>query len=177
MDVLRLAQCVFMSVGLWPGAVAADLAVVYDSGATQPLAPYLAAFGENLSTGPALGLSESQLDAADLSQLLPIRTPALTPGTVTARPLSLPDGVSLPRPFFLIGADPQSLQWFAIHRDRLAQIHAVGMLVNAESVADLEAIAAIAQGLPVLPASATDIAQFLGLAHVPVLVSGRGVEQ
>jgi integrating conjugative element protein (TIGR03765 family) len=64
-----------------------------------------------------------------------------------------------------------------MHRERLAEIYAVGMLVNAESVADLEAIAAIARGLPILPASATDIAETLGLNHIPVLISRRGIEQ
>ena len=114
---------------------------------------------------------------ADLSHLLPIRTPALTPGPVSPRPLSLPNGATLPRPFFLIGADPQTRQWLETHRERLAEIHAVGMLINAESAADLEAIAAIARGLPILPASATDITQALGLEHIPVLISRRGIEQ
>jgi integrating conjugative element protein (TIGR03765 family) len=69
------------------------------------------------------------------------------------------------------------MEWFIEHRDRLAQIHAVGMLVHVETVADLEAIAAIADGLPVLPASATDIARSLALKHIPVLISRRGIEQ
>jgi hypothetical protein len=51
------------------------------------------------------------------------------------------------------------------------------MLVQAETVEDLEAMARIAEGLPILPASATDIARALGLDHIPVLVSRRGIEQ
>ena len=117
------------------------------------------------------------LGAADLARLLPIRTPELTPGPVSPRSLSLPNGATLPRPLFLIVTDSQSRQWLELHRERLAEIHAVGMLVNAESVADLEAIAAIAQGLPILPASGTDVAEILGLKHVPVLISRRGIEQ
>ena len=162
---------------LWSGFAVAELAVIYDSGATKPLAPYLEAF----SKLPAAAAVEPQpgddLGVADLSRLLPIRTPALTLGPVTPRPLSLPNGATLPRPLFLIGADPQSRQWLEMHRERLAEIHAVGMLVNAESVADLEGIAAIARGLPILPASATDIAETLGLNHIPVLISRRGIEQ
>jgi integrating conjugative element protein (TIGR03765 family) len=57
------------------------------------------------------------------------------------------------------------------------KLGAVGMLVQAESVEDLEATARIAGSLPILPASATDIARALGLEHFPVLVSRRGIEQ
>lgn len=161
---------------LWSGFAVAELAVIYDSGATKPLARYLEAFSE-LTAAAVETQPGDDLGVADLSRLLPIRTPALTPGPVTPRPLSLPNGATLPRPLFLIGADPQSRQWLEMHRERLAEIHAVGMLVNAESVADLEAIAAIARGLPILPAAATDIAESLGLKHIPVLISRRGIEQ
>lgn len=161
---------------LWSGFAVAELAVIYDSGATKPLERYLEAFSELTAAAVETQPGDS-LGAADLSRLLPIRTPGLTPGRVTPRPLSLPNGATLPRPLFLIGAEPQSRQWLEMHRKRLAEIHAVGMLVNAESVADLEAIAAIARGLPILPASATDIAETLGLNHIPVLISRRGIEQ
>lgn len=162
---------------LWSGFAVAELAVIYDSGATAPLAPYLEAFGEAPQEALAEAPQFNSLGAADLTQLLPIRTPTLTPGPVSPRPLSLPKGATLPRPLFLIGADPQSRQWLEMHRERLAELHAVGMLVNADSKADLEAIAAIARGLPILPASATDIAETLGLRHIPVLISRRGIEQ
>lgn len=162
---------------LWSGVAVAELAVIYDSGATKPLAPYLEAFSELPATHTVEVEPGDDLGVADLSRLLPIRTPALTPGPVAPRPLSLPNGATLPRPLFLIGADPQSRRWLEMHRERLAEIHAVGMLVNAESKADLEAIAAIARGLPILPASATDIAETLGLNRIPVLISRRGIEQ
>ena len=51
------------------------------------------------------------------------------------------------------------------------------MLVQAETEADVAAIAQIADGIQILPASATDIARALGLAHIPVLVSRHGIEQ
>jgi integrating conjugative element protein (TIGR03765 family) len=168
---------ILATLGLWSGATFAELAAIYDSGATEPLAPYLEAFGELPPASPVEPEPEDRLGAADLSRLLPIRTPELTPGPVSPRPLSLPNGATLPRPLFLIGADPQSRQWLEMHQKRLAEIDAIGMLVNAESPADLEAIAAIARGLPILPASATDIAEILGLKHVPVLISRRGIEQ
>ena len=122
MNVAATMRYVLIGVGLWSGTAAAELTIIYDSGRTQSLAPYLAAFAEDPPAESAAATPEIPLGAADLSQLLPIRTPELTPGAVTARPLSLPDGVALPRPFFLIGADPRSLEWLARHRERLAEI-------------------------------------------------------
>jgi integrating conjugative element protein (TIGR03765 family) len=177
MDYLPIVHWCFAGFGFWSLAVSAELSIVYDSGRTQPLAPYLTAFEDERVSAPIATPPNVPLGAADLSQLLPIRTPELTPGVVIKRTITLADGVSLPRPFFLIGADPQSMEWFIEHRDRLAQIYAVGMLVNVETVADLEAIAAIADGLPILPASGTDIARSLALKHIPVLISRHGIEQ
>ena len=167
------------SIGLWSSIAGADLSIIHDGGVTQPLVPFLDVFGAVLPSVEAPRSSEPmpQLGAADLSRLLPIRSPGLTPGLVTPRPLRLPNNGMLPRPFFLIGADNRSRTWLAQHRERLAAIGAVGMLVQAESVGDLDAIARLADGLPILPAPASDIARVLGIKHVPVLISRRGVEQ
>lgn len=51
------------------------------------------------------------------------------------------------------------------------------MLVQADSEADLEAVAELAAGLPVMPAPADDIARALDIRHVLVLISRRGIEQ
>ena len=156
----------------------AALTVIYDSGQTQPLAPFLEVFDDegNQRKGPQISPSppETQaLGAADIERLLPIYSPWLTPGRVEPRTLQQ----SFARPFFLIGSDPLSREWLAIHRDRLLEIGAVGMLVEAETLDDLQAIAEIAQGLPILPASASDIAEALDLMHYPVLITKDGIEQ
>jgi integrating conjugative element protein (TIGR03765 family) len=81
------------------------------------------------------------------------------------------------RPFFLIGSDPRSRQWLIKHRERLKAIGAVGMLVQAETVADLQATDNLSGGLPITPASGADIAKALGVSHYPVLVTSQGIEQ
>ena len=81
------------------------------------------------------------------------------------------------RPFFLIGSDTRSRQWLQDHRERLKDIGAVGMLVQADTLDDLLMIAELADGLSILPASASDIAKALGLSHYPVLISAHGIEQ
>ncbi len=152
----------------------AALTVIHDNGNTRPLAPYLESIQAPVSpprkrTAPAV----PPLGAADPEQWLPIRSPGLTPGRVERRAVHRP----FARPFFLIGSDAFSRQWLVTHRDRLAEIGAVGMLVQAETVDDLRAIAALAKGLPILPASASDIAEALALSHYPVLITRDGLEQ
>lgn len=165
---------ILLAVAVWSHLVRAELDVIYDSGATKPLAPLLEVFGEPSDRSPS---QPGDLGAADVAHLLPIRSPGLTPGPISARPLVLPHEGTISRPFFLIGSDPRSRQWLIDHRDRLRAIDAVGMLVQAESVADLKTVAVLARGLPVLPASADDIARALGIRHIPVLISRRGIEQ
>jgi len=170
---------VLIGISLWASIAAAQLTVIHDSGATRPLAPYLQVFGETPGVDAPARTEQltENLGAGDLSNLLPIRTAELTPGPVTPAPLRLPNNGTFARPFFLIGSDAQSREWFAKHRDRLQGIGAVGMLVQADTEADLAAIAQIANGIPILPAPATDIARALSLEHIPALVSRLGIEQ
>ena len=179
MSRAQTTSVVLIGISLWASIASAELTVIHDSGATRPLAPYLEVFGETPRIDSTGRIEESteKLGAAGLANLLPIRTPGLTAGPVTPRPLRLPNNGTLSRPFFLVGSDARSREWFATHRDRLQAIGAVGMLVQADTEADVTAIAQIADGIPILPASATDIARALGLEHIPALVSRHGIEQ
>ncbi len=159
---------------MFPSIAWGALTVIFDNGNTRPLAPYLEGIQAPVSLPQTLRTPDvSQLSAADPEQWLPIRSPGLTPGRVQKRAVHRP----FARPFFLIGSEAFSRHWLATHRDRLAEIGAVGMLVQAETVDDLRAIAELVNGLPVLPASASDIAEALGLSHYPVLISRDGLEQ
>ncbi|MCP4129144.1 MAG: integrating conjugative element protein [Gammaproteobacteria bacterium] len=154
--------------------VQAELSVIYDSGDTQPIAPFLEVF-ESADGIPQQRPvpAKPQLGAADPEAWLPIQSPSLAPGPVQARSHDRP----FARPFFLIGSDMRSRQWLQDHRDRLKEIGAVGMLVQADTLDDLRTIAALADGLSILPASASDIAKALGISHYPVLISTQGIEQ
>jgi integrating conjugative element protein (TIGR03765 family) len=163
----------FLGVLLFSTLVAAELTVIHDSGDTRPLAPLLGAVAVTEPTGSGADVSHPDLGAANLERLLPIRSPGLTAGKVVPRPLEQ----RFARPFFLIGADPVSREWLAKNRAELVRIGAVGMLVQAETLDELHLVAELANGLPILPASATDIAEALGLSHYPVLISGKGIAQ
>ncbi len=159
---------------LTPVMAYAELTVIYDSGDTEPIAPFLEPFESNDEMLPQISLSiDRQIGAADPESWLPIQSPGLTPGVVQTTTHYRP----FARPFFLIGSDQKSRQWLRDHREQLKEIGAVGMLVQAETVDDLGAIAALADGLSILPASACDIANALEISHYPVLITAHAIEQ
>ena len=169
-------------------SVLAELAVIYDSGETRPLAPLLSPLlsKKTQSTAPAESSdhnpsSTSLLGPATLGNLLPIRSPGLVVGDTADSQLS-PEALARlaqgnPRPFFLIGSDAVSVQWLATHHDTLRALGAVGMLVQADTEADVRRIAEVAQGLSISLGSGSDLAAALGIHHYPVLITRDGIRQ
>ena len=167
-------RCVALAFALVSIHAGAELTVIYDSGDTQPLAPYLEVFEPaDHSPRQSPAMTPPPLGAADPEAWLPIQSTGLTPEPVQSRTIDRP----FSRPFFLIGADARSQQWLLNYRDRLKSIGVVGMLVRADTLEDLRTIARLADGLAILPASATDIARALGIKHYPVLISSERIEQ
>jgi len=161
-------------LALYPAIAGAALPVIYDNGNTQPIAPFLKTFGTTDASPQQSPVPIKQyLGAADPETWLPIQSPGLTPGPVRTRSHDQP----FARPFFLVGSDTRSRQWLRDHRDQLKAIGAVGMLVQADTLEDLRTIAELADGLSILPASASDIAKALGISHYPVLISAHAIEQ
>ena len=168
-----LERGLLIGLTLVPLVAGSAVTVIYDSGDTRPLAPFLEVFEGDPPPPDPKPQQGPRLGAADVDALLPIRSPGLRPGTVQARTHARP----FARPFFLIGSDKLSRQWLMQHRDRLKAIGAVGMLVQAATREDLQAIVNLGKGLSIMPASATDIATALGLTHYPVLITAQGIEQ
>ena len=160
---------------LVPLGVRAELVVLHDDGRTYPLAPFLGVLTP--ADAPPVAPTVNDLGAADPVRLLPLRSPGLTPGPVPLRPLPELYQNTLTRPVFLVGADPRSQTWLRQHRSLLLSLGAVGLLIQAETPEDLETMASIAAGLPLLPAAAIDLIEALALTHIPVLISRRGIEQ
>ncbi len=143
------------------------LTVIYDSGDTLPLEPYLPKRAPQEET-------TTQDTNRQLPFKLPITTPSMQPGKVTVTPKALR---YLQRPLFLVGSDQKSRNWLAEKREQLIRIGAVGLLVEAKDRQEVEAVLAIAEGLRLVPASAEGFAAKLGLSHYPVLLSKEGWEQ
>lgn len=143
------------------------LTVIYDSGDTLPLEPYLPKRVSKEKTA-------TQMAKRQLPFNLPITTPSMQSGEVTTSPKALR---YLQRPLFLVGTDQLSRDWLAEKRQQLIRLGAVGLLVEAKNVQEIEAVLTLAEGLRVVPASAEGFATELGLSHYPILLSKEGWEQ
>lgn len=157
-------MCLLLCVGV---DAREPLTVIYDSGDTLPLEPYL----------PKRAPREEATLQEKKDQLpfnLPITTPSMQPGKATVTPKALR---YLQRPLFLVGADQVSKDWLAEKREQLVRIGAVGLLVEAKDRQEVEAVLKIAEGLRLVPASAESFATQLGLTHYPILLSKEGWEQ
>ena len=149
------------------------LTVIYDSGDTQPITPYLDVLRAPGETEEKVKSSSPSLGAANVAQLLPIHTPGLTPGPVQRRVIDRPFAA----PLFLIGCDLRSAQWLQANRSRLLAMGAVGLVVDVPDLQALTRLATLAGGLTLLPASGSDLARSLGLNHYPVLITSDLIAQ
>ena len=164
-----VASCLLVTTSL----ALAELTVVFDNGQARPLSDFIGPLDSGKPDTDLPYPEKMQLGAADVASLLPIRSPGLTPGNITPREHSVPFAHS----FFLIGSDAISKRWLEQHREALKRTGAAGMLVDASSIEDLQAIANLADGLPITPASGSDIAKALGIRHYPVGISAGRIWQ
>ncbi len=151
----------------------AELTVIFDNGQARPLSDFLGPLDSVKSDKVPPTSDKQQLGAVEVQSLLPIRSPGLTPGILNPRAHNVP----FARAFFLIGSDAWSKRWLRQHRKALKEMGAVGMLVEATSLEDLRAIARLADGLPITPASGSDIAKAIGISHYPAGISGGRIWQ
>ena len=110
---------------------------------------------------------------ADEAWILPVSSSQLTPGPITRRSLNMP-GL---QPFFLVGDDPQSLDWLRQRAAGLREIGAAGLAVEVANTTTLSRIRAAAPGITIVPVNGNDIATRLQIEHYPVLVTATSLEQ
>ncbi len=154
----------------WIDQALAQPVVIYDTGKAHPITDFIDT-PKRLPARAALPLE--QAGQAFIKQLFPIHTRTLNPGPVPARAVNL----LLPQPFFIIGTDALSRQWLAQYRDRLKQLGAVGLVVDVESLDDLQSLKTLAGDLTLTPTPGAELAKQLSLTHYPVLVTGTRIEQ
>ncbi|WP_225085927.1 integrating conjugative element protein [Pectobacterium colocasium] len=122
---------------------------------------------------PPIALSSVQVNPATEADMLPVRSPKLTPGTVARRIIDAP-GL---QPFFLVGDDEASSTWLQRQGASLRERGAVGLVVNVETEEGLVRLRTAVPGLQLAPVAADDLAERLGLRHYPVLITSTGIEQ
>lgn len=151
-------------------AQAKELIVIFDSGDTLPITPYLP---ESIRKNPSISESSGPRELP-LPVLFPVTTPSMSPGTVESVQRRLP---YLVQPFFLIGSDDYSKRWLLDRKTSLIKLKAIGYVINVNSLADLQALSTLAGGLRLAPISGEFFATQLKLKHYPVLISRQGWEQ
>jgi len=118
-------------------------------------------------------MADSQLPVVDVSHFLPVHTPGLRPGAFETQARST--GVS--HAFFLVGCDATSIEWTRTHRERLIELGAFGLVIEAADVEAYRQLETVARGLVVRPVSGDLIAEHLGLDIYPALVTSEGIFQ
>jgi len=168
-------RLVVWTVVLTASGAEAKPVVIHDSGRTLPIDRFVAPLLDS-KTGQARLHPVQPVRTAEalLRTVLPIVTPQMQPGTVAKQTIDQP---TLQKPLCIVGSDPRSVNWLRRHRQRLAHIGAVCLLVQAAHIEDLRRVADAACGLPVLPMSGSALAQRLALTRYPVLVSKTTIEQ
>ncbi|MBT0725997.1 integrating conjugative element protein [Rosenbergiella australiborealis] len=159
-----LIMCLFL-----PLTCHAELNVLADLGG-EDATPYF----DGINKQP--GLPEASPATPPVSAMVamfPISTPEMTPGTVENRPLQLP-GIGV---LFLIGDDEQSRYWLAENAQALIARHAAGMIVSVDSASAVESLRDLAPGVPMAPASGSELARRLQLRHYPVLITDTGLSR
>lgn len=176
-----MRHCALLLLGLLSfaaHAVEQPLILVEDRGGVSALPYYRALDLQPQNPHQALSLPRVEVpspprDQASETDMLPVRSILLTPGTVERRVIQAP-GL---RPLLLIGDDARSHIWLRRHTETLRGLGAVGLVVNVESQAALDALRHLAPGVVLSPVAADDLAQRLGIQHYPVLVTATGIEQ
>ena len=160
--------------GLSCAAAHAELIVVDDRGGASTLGYY-----RSLNLLPdeqpakAMTLPPVRITAYSEADMLPVKSTSLSPGPFESRVHS----VAGLRPVFLVGDDDLSRQWLQRRGDVLRDLNAVGWVVNVQRGAALAELRALGAGLEMVPATADDLAQRLGIEHYPALVTATGIEQ
>ncbi|ELS6998745.1 integrating conjugative element protein [Salmonella enterica] len=166
MKKLFLMMCLFL-----PLTGHAGLNVLADLGG-EDATPYFD--GINKQPGlPEASPATTQPPVSTMAAMFPINTPEMTPGTVEDRPLQLPGIGAL----FLIGDDEQSRYWLAENAQALIARHAAGMIVSVDSASAVESLRNLAPGVPMAPASGSELARRLQLRHYPVLITDTGLSR
>lgn len=149
----------------------ADLTVIADFGGESAVRFYEALQPEHDENAPSYPNSiPASVSEADI---LPIVSHKLSPGPVKAKSFDLTGMQAI----FLIGADNTSAQWLQQNREKLIPLNATGLVVNVQTLSELNQLRGIVPELRMLPTPGDDLAERVGIAHYPVLITETGVSQ
>lgn len=164
-NFLLFGLCLVTSTAL------ANLNVIADVGG-EDASPYFD--GINAQGETPLSPPFGQTSAGDAqASMLPVSTPELSPGEVADRSLQLLGIGAL----FIVGDDDASRSWLQANAEGLKSRHAAGLVVNVSNLPALQSLQALVPGVPMAPASGSELARRLQLSNYPVLITDTGLSQ
>ncbi|NQY36349.1 MAG: integrating conjugative element protein [Alteromonadaceae bacterium] len=81
------------------------------------------------------------------------------------------------KPFAVVGADPLSLRWLTLRKEKLIKLNAPIFVIEANSFNDLKKLMVAYKGLRFVPSSGDGIGKGLKINTYPFLVTSMGVWQ
>ncbi|ATH15467.1 integrating conjugative element protein [Delftia acidovorans] len=142
------------------------LQVLHDSGRSVPFAPYVAQLvGDADDPGVLDGLR------------FPFGARLLRTGVLAQEGLKVFDGVWMTQPMFVLAADELSMRWLSFNKDKLVQLQAVGIVVQAGSPLAFKSLQRLAMPLRLAPETGSWLSEQLvatGANAYPVLVHSNG---
>ncbi len=160
-------------------AYAVNPSIIDEQTPTVPAAPYLEAVSPDIGQLVA-GITPQDMDklaqapAEIHMQVFPVTTKGMTPGKVVNKTIQLD---FLPSPVFVIGDDRRSVVWLLDHKAQLKKLNAIGIVVSVETETDFKHLQRLAKPLLLMPVSAQQIAERVGVNHYPVLITSTEVSQ
>lgn len=154
------------AVGAQPAPELPKLQVLHDSGRSVPFAPYVAQLvGDADDPGVLDGLR------------FPFGARLLRTGVLTQEGLKVFDGAWMTQPMFVLAADELSMRWLSYNKDKLVQLQAVGIVVQAGSPLAFKSLQRLAMPLRLAPETGSWLSEQLvatGANAYPVLVHSNG---
>lgn len=170
---MKKVNFLLFGLSLVTTAALANLNVIADVGG-EDASPYFEGINRQEGAQSSPVVPPAPASPADTeAAVLPVATPELTPGDVADRPLQLPGIGAL----FIVGDDDASRIWLQVNAEQLKSRHAAGLVVNVSNQPALQVLRELAPGVPMAPASGSELARRLQLAHYPVLITDTGLSQ
>lgn len=148
-----------------PMANEPDMQVLFDSGASLPLAPYISYLLAGVS-------QEGVLDGLRFPWSTRLESTVLRTDAVQVF-----KNQWMTQPLFIVGTDTTSAKWLEHNLEVLHRMGAWGMVVQADSPENFKALQTIADGLPLAPVQSPWLEQLLldkGVGVYPLLVQANG---
>ncbi len=164
---------VIILLGCAAAKAAQPLEIIYDSGQSLPVAPYMSDDQSNPQQSPVLPTEQlSTYNPFDFG--FPVISKNWHKGTFTRKAVGLR---GLPHPFFVVGCDQESLDWIEHRREALEAIKALGFVIQCNDRNTMTKLQEISYPIVLQPMEADGMGTKIGHFTYPALITKRSIEQ